>query len=440
MGANGPGMKRKNRFDTFKEAAHRGPYDEFPMLELGIDPQLHLSRNAIAQPFFLICEQDTLIAQLAGEARIEFRNSSVNYFDTVLGDYVYVPGGTAHRIVPKTESIQLRYKAEFPGLEAVAWYSPRTGQEIGRVTWDCADELPQEAYLRACTAFNADPARRTCRETREVLPPIDLTPFRWAEVTAEVRETEAAEHARRAAKNDGAAPRAERRLATTIAPADELRPPLKNNVYLFSRVATTALNPLFPYTEPGSIVPCVTLHDLESRGPMGYFVHFNTVHEVNVSFGTRDSYQVPGGCSVGPFRHGVGQKAGQTNPKLLNLACITQRQSVGKPQRESLAFVCEACENVLLEHEYDAHAFPDALEGEVDRALIGLPTTTQDAVAIETLNGDVNLRTCAKCGHVNQPFFSDDYWGWIEYRRRTRVVARAREIMRQAAGVAELVS
>lgn len=432
-------MKRKNRFDTFKEAAHRGPYDEFPMLELGIDPQLHLSRNAVAQPFFLICEQDTMIAQLAGEARVEFRDSSVNYFNTALGDYVYVPGGTAHRIVPKTESIHLRYKAEFPGLEAVAWYSPQTGAEISRITWDCADELPQEAYLRACTAFNDNPSLRTCRESGAVLPEIDLTPFRWAEVAAEVRETEAAERARLEAKSNGQAPRAERRTAATIQPADEMRPPLKNNVYLFSRVATTALNPLFPYTEPGSIVPCVTLHELETRGPMGYFVHFNTVHEVNVSFGTRDSYQVPGGCSVGPFRHGVGQKVGQTNPKLLNLACITQRQSVGKPQRESMAFVCEQCDNVLLEHEYDAHAFPEPLEGEADRALIGLPTTTHDAVAIATFNADEKLRTCSTCGYANPPKFTDDYWGWVEYRRRTHAVAKAREIMR-AAAAADLVS
>src|SRR5215469_12801973 len=131
-------MQRKNRFDSFKEALSRGAYDEFPMLELGIDPQLHLSRNAVAQPFFLICEQDTMIAQLSGTARIEFRNSSVGYFDTEIGDFIYVPGGTPHRILPKSESVHLRYKPEQPGLEAVAWYSEKTGGEISRVTWDCA--------------------------------------------------------------------------------------------------------------------------------------------------------------------------------------------------------------------------------------------------------------------------------------------------------------
>jgi hypothetical protein len=425
-------MRRKNRFDTFKEAPQRGPYDEFPMLELGIDPQVHLSRNAIAQPFFLICEQDTVLAQAAGEARVEFRNSSVNYFNMELGDYVYVPGGTPHRIVPKSESIHLRYKAEHPGLEAAAWYSERTGEEISRVTWDCADELPQAAYLRACTAFNGDAKMRTCPTTGAVLPQIDLGPFRWAEIAAEIHEAEESERPRLAAKSNGAVKTAPRRNATTIAPALDERAPLKNNVYLFARVATTALNPLFPYTEPGSIVPCVTLQDPASRGPMGYFVHFNTVQEVNISFGTRDGYQIPGGCGVGPFRHGVGQKAGQTNPSLINLAVITQRQAVGEPQRESLSFVCEQCDNVLLEREYDAHAFPEELEDEADRPLIGLPTTSQDAVACEGFNGEESMRTCKKCGHVN-PAFPADYWGWTEYKRRTHVVALARRIMRDAA-------
>jgi hypothetical protein len=408
-------MKRKARFDSFKEAPSRGNYDEFPMLELGIDPQVHLSRNTLPQPFFLICEQDTVLAQLSGEARVDFRNSPVNFFHMVLGDYIYVPAGTPHRILPKSESIQLRYKARFPGLEAVAWYDERTGKELHRVTWDCAAELPQEAYQRACLARG-----------------IDVSPYNWAAVVAEIRETEAGEMGRLNGKGEGANAVAPRSITMAIGAADEMRPPLKSNVYLFARVATGALTPLFPYTEPGSIVPCTTLHELSSTDPMGYFIHTNTVHEVNVSFGTHDGYQLPGGCGVGPFRHGVGQKAGQLNPKLMNLAVITQRQSVGIPQREALGFACEACDDLLYEYEYDAHTFPGELEGEVDRPLIGLPTSSQSAVARDHINADEANRTCRKCGHVNPPFFESDYWGWNEYRRRTRVVAQAREIMRQA--------
>lgn len=425
-------MRRKNRFDTFQAAPQRGNYDEFPMLELGIDPQMCLSRNSVAQPFFLICEQDTVLAQVSGAARLEFRNSSINYFNMVDGDFVYVPGGTPHRIVPKSESLHLRYKAEFPGLEAVAWYPEKSDEEISRVTWDCAGELPQEGYLRACLAFNADPKMRT-GANGTVLPQIELSPFRWADVAKEVRETEAAELPKITAKADGRPATAQPRNATAIPFAGDSRPPMLRNVYLFSREATSALAPLFPYTEPGSIVPCTTLHELATRGPIGYFVHSNTVQEINISFGTRDGYQKPGLAMVGPYRHGVGQKAGQENPKMMNLSVITQRQAVGVPQHEIMAFACEKCDNDLYEYAYGAHEFPEPLEGRVDVPMIGIPTMSSMAVACRVFNDDERLRTCTKCGHVNPPVFPTDYWGFQEYKRRTLIIAKVRETMRQAA-------
>ena len=187
-------MRRKNRSDVFAEAGLRGDYDEFPILQSGIDPQLHLSVNSKPQPFFLICEQDSAIAQMSGSARIEFRNSSVNYFDTEPGDFIYVPGGTSHRIVPKETSIHVRYKADEPGLEAVAWYS-KEGREVSRVVWDCAEELPQLAYWRACSQFNADISMRTCPGTGAVLPPVDLDAFGWRACAQEILDALAEEGA-----------------------------------------------------------------------------------------------------------------------------------------------------------------------------------------------------------------------------------------------------
>jgi len=207
-------------------------------------------------------------------------------------------------------------------------------------------------------------------------------------------------------------------------------------VYLSSREATAALAPLFPYTEPGSIVPCTTLHELATSGPIGYFIHQNTVQEINISFGTRGGYQSPGLAMVGPYRHGVGQKPGQENLQMMNLSVITQRQAVDVPQHESMALACEKCENVLYEDDYDAHEFPEKLEGQPDRPLIGIPTSSSMAVICETFNTDEKLRTCAKCGHVNPPVFPTDYWGFQEYKRRTLIIAKARETMRAAAEAA----
>jgi 3-hydroxyanthranilate 3,4-dioxygenase len=413
-------MRRKNRFETYKEAAERGNYDEFPMLELGIDPQLHLSRNSVAQPFFLICEQDTIVAQMSGSARIEFRNSPANYFNMALGDFVYVPGGTPHRLIPQTESVHLRYKAAQPGLEAVAWY--KNDEEVARVTWDCAKELPQEAYLRACRAFNADAS------LRKDMPEIDLSPFQWDKIGAEVKEAETfeTEHAKK--------PNALQRSAgNTIAPPSDDRVPLKVNCYDFARTATTALSPMFPYFAPGCIVPCIALQDPGARGEMGYFVHLNTVQEINLCVGSSNTFRVPGGVSVGPTTHPVGQKPGQVeHSNMYYMGVITQRQAVGVPQHEAMIFHCDNCGAETLRRDYEADAFPDQLDGPTDPQIIGLPTISQSSAAAEAYNASDAARTCKSCGHVSKPFPAG-YWGWDHYRRRTAIAVASRKIMSDVA-------
>ncbi len=428
-------MRRKNRFDTFVEAPARGNYDEMPMLEIGIDPQLHLSRNSVAQPFFLICEQDTMLAQVGGQARIEFRGASVNYFDLDVGDFVYVPGGTPHRLVPNTESIHLRYKAEHPGLEAVAWYSEQTGQEISRVTWDCAVELPQSAYLRACTAFNSDASMRTSKVTGQVLPKIDLAPFRWAALAMEIAEAIETETARKAGDED-ATPiaTAPRSVKTAIPAPDGRKAPLRTNAYRHARVETTMLSPLFPYFDAGSLVPCITVRHpgkRESWG-MGYFIHHNTVQEVLLCVGAKGSnYLRPGFVAVGPYTHPVGEKPGQPmTPDQVAINVVTQRQSNGA-QSEAVTFLCEKCEAEIFKREYSAHDFPDTLEGAAPAALVGLPTISQSAVAAVDYNDTEASRTCKSCGHVNRAFPLAN-WGWEEYRRRTHAAILARRTMMDA--------
>ena len=72
-------MARKPRFAAFDEAARRGPYDEYPMLPAGVDPQICLSRNDRPQPFFLICEHDTVLVNMSGVGRVEFPEGPVRY-------------------------------------------------------------------------------------------------------------------------------------------------------------------------------------------------------------------------------------------------------------------------------------------------------------------------------------------------------------------------
>lgn len=182
-------MPRKHMLDTFEAAAAAGPYDEYPVLIAGVDPQLHLSRNDRPQPFHLTCEKDTILVQMSGAARVEMANGAVRYFDLVPGDYAYVPAGTAHRIVPGEPSIMYRYKAEVAGLEAASFHCEDCGQTLLEETWDTAEELPQAAYLRIVESFNTDEALRTCN-CGTVHPVVDLAGYRWKEIAGELTETE----------------------------------------------------------------------------------------------------------------------------------------------------------------------------------------------------------------------------------------------------------
>ena len=172
-------IRRKNAFNLFREGQKLTSFDEFPMLRPDVDPQLHVSNNKVDQPFYLICEKDTVLAQMTGQARIAFREGSVRYFDLSPGDFVYVPGGTAHRILTLELGLQIRYKAREPGLEAVVWYCEKCGSELDRFVWNVGETSSQAGYHHACLRHNEDVARRRCLICDLELPPVDLGAFRW---------------------------------------------------------------------------------------------------------------------------------------------------------------------------------------------------------------------------------------------------------------------
>jgi hypothetical protein len=181
-------VARSRMVDNFGLGEKLGPYDEYPVFIPGIDPQMYLSRNDRPQPFYLICEKDTLLVQMSGSARLQMKHPDVLGFSLSPGDYVYVPAGTPHRLIPESASINQRYKAEQAGLEGVAWYCESCQQELHRVVWDTKEQLCQEGYLAAVEQFNAGADRRTCKACGAVHPTVDTTGFRWPTIAKELRE------------------------------------------------------------------------------------------------------------------------------------------------------------------------------------------------------------------------------------------------------------
>lgn len=177
-------IRRKNAWNLIRDRAKFSNFDEYPVLKEDVDPQLHVSVNSVDQPFYVIFEKDNVLAAMSGSARVHFKGASVHYFDLRPGDHVYVPGGIPHRIVGGSNALHLRYKARQAGLEAVAWYCDRCGDELDRCVWDTARQVAQAGYHAAVTRFNAATERRTCESCGHEHPVIDLAPFRWEAVAA----------------------------------------------------------------------------------------------------------------------------------------------------------------------------------------------------------------------------------------------------------------
>ena len=182
--------RRKNAFNLYREAENMASFDEFPMLRPEVDPQIHLSRNEVSQPFYLMCEKDTVIVQLSGRSRLEFTNGSVRYFDLEPGDFAYVPGGAIHRLTTVSSGAMLRYKAREPGTEMVLWFCDHCAKEVARHEWNATEIPAQQGYLTACNAYNAGENRRRCPACGTVHAALDLSPFRWGAIVEKLAETD----------------------------------------------------------------------------------------------------------------------------------------------------------------------------------------------------------------------------------------------------------
>lgn len=183
-------MARRKLQNTEKLAATVGNLDEYPAMPEGISPQLNLSCNKGDMPFFITCEKDTVIVQMSGVGRVEFKDSSMLYTSTVPGDYIYIPARTPHRTVCSTENMIYKYKSENAGLEAVSWFCQKCDKSVYSYTFDTANELAQEGYLNASNAFNGDAKLRTCESCGTEHPKADVSGNNWEAIVAELNSTD----------------------------------------------------------------------------------------------------------------------------------------------------------------------------------------------------------------------------------------------------------
>lgn len=170
--------------NIFRLGAGAGCYEERLIVPDEVDPHVLISRNDRPQPFYLIHEKDALLVQMSGRGRLMFADGGTRFFDLNPGDFVYIPGGRAHRFEPAEASVQLRYRAREPGLEAVAWRCAACNAEVARKVWQPGATPSPDAFRAACAWFNDAAAHRACPDCGEGHPPVDLSGMHWADQAA----------------------------------------------------------------------------------------------------------------------------------------------------------------------------------------------------------------------------------------------------------------
>ena len=223
----------------------------------------------------------------------------------------------------------------------------------------------------------------------------------------------------------GAAPGAAR---TRIPPPDGSKEPMKVNLFERMQHTNTELVPLFPYYGPGSFVPAGAIFRGDAELDMGHFFHQNTTDEVVVVYGGNGALLQTGQIMATAKLHGVNTfLRDPRNPESFLVLTVTQRQSDGQDQTESLIWRCRKCHEYL--HRYEFDATPQDVHRDRFPAF---PTLTEGAVAAEQYNADSRARVCPKCGYDNGSF-PLERWGWKQWAVQWRTVNDARRALLNSA-------
>ena len=173
-------MVRRRVIPTFKAAAEIGNYEDVALIPEDVDPQVELSRNSVTQPFYVIIDEDTVLAMMSGQSRIVMKYSSVNSFLGSSGDNIYVPAGTPHRIEPVEESVIVRYTSNEPVRRGAAFFCEDCGNETFRLEWMHVGTVsPVLVYADVARRFNK--TDRMCDSCGNVAEPVSFESLGWVD-------------------------------------------------------------------------------------------------------------------------------------------------------------------------------------------------------------------------------------------------------------------
>lgn len=219
----------------------------------------------------------------------------------------------------------------------------------------------------------------------------------------------------------------------TIPPARADRPPLRVNVFEAMQHANTQLMPLFPYLHPGAMVPAGAMLIGGPNTSYGHFFHHNTQDEVVLAAACNGAVLNTGQVYIGGRVHGVNSfLKNEKAPGSFGVMVITQRQADSGPQQEAVSLRCEKCHEEIFFKAFDATP-PGDNAREADHPFVSVALLPD---LFGEYNNDAAKRTCAKCGHVNDPF-PVAAWGWDQYAQKSAAAIAARQALSDSAQAAK---
>src|SRR6185437_16113564 len=121
---------------------------------------------------------------------------------------------------------------------------------------------------------------------------------------------------------------------------------------------------------------------------------------------------------VGPKLHLVQPMEHADSAEDTGLIVITQRQAIGKEQREEIRFICEKCDRRLFLYKLDAT--PVKRGTKQAAGTYAFKTVLESYEAAKQFNADEAARKCKNCGHQNAPF-PIEAWAWEIYANQSSI-------------------
>jgi hypothetical protein len=198
--------------------------------------------------------------------------------------------------------------------------------------------------------------------------------------------------------------------------------PLKVNVFahMMSHQGMLQQTPLFPYLEPGDIVPTAALSLTLPETPRVHFYHYNDIPEVVLCMAGDGGLIATGQLYLQQGTHGVTtflRNPTGAEAKQYQIALIIIRMKPVGPQNEGFLLRCGKCNEIVFRIDRDIWQAP-AHAHYPELASIRFYADAADAYNVEP-------RTCSACGTL-QARFPAELMGWRRYVQYVELANRGR--------------